>query len=468
MRYHGIFLANKININAGKILLVFAGIIFYAEAGIIPTIILGISIICNYLISILIMKYVSVRKIILSVGIISNLSALFFYKYYNFTISIVNDLLNQNIKTHDLFLPLGISFFSFQQIMYLVDIYSGEIEKCNLIDYLSYILYFPKLLMGPLTSPKEFLTQINDPNKKTIDFYNLAAGLKVFSLGLFKKMVIADTISKSVSWGFSNLDAATSGDLFLIMLFYTFEIYFDFSGYSDMAMGISEMLNISLPANFDSPYKSYSIREFWKRWHMSLTGFFTKYIYFPLGGSKKGIFRTYRNIIIVFLISGLWHGANWTFILWGGLHGFLQIIERIFSNQYNKIHKAVQWFYTFLSVNILWLLFRSDSILQWSSMLNKMFSFQNMSVSKELLDTFLLPESRFLLDIFGLNGMNKNIRGFPMLITIMISFLICLVPNSNYKNKHILSVSNMIISAVALVWGLLCLSSESVFIYNSF
>ncbi len=306
--------------------------------------------------------------------IVSNVLLLFYFKYLNFFITNINAIFTKEIPLKEIILPLGISFFTFQQIMYVVSVYRNQISL-NVLDYLVYILYFPKLLMGPLNDPKEFIDQINEDERKKGDWNNIANGLKILSFGLFKKLVLADTFAIAVNWAYTNIDVATSMDWLLAMLFYTFEIYFDFSGYTDMAVGISTMLNIQLPSNFNSPYKAMSIREFWKRWHISLTTFFTKYIYIPLGGSREGIVHTYLNTMIVFLISGLWHGANWTFILWGVLHGTFSLLDRITEKHRNKVNIVVQWSLTFLVVNILWLLFRSESIEQWQGILLKIFTF---------------------------------------------------------------------------------------------
>ena len=357
--------------------------------------------------------------------------------------------------------------------MYIVSVYRNEVETVSIIDYLSYVFYFPKLIMGPLAEPKDLISQFNNDELKKFQWENLASGIKLFSFGLFKKMLLADTFAKAVAWGFENTDLATAGDLFLVMLFYTFEIYFDFSGYSDMAVGVSQMINITLPMNFDSPYKALSIRDFWKRWHVSLTSFLTKYLYIPLGGSRKGKARTYINILIVFLVSGLWHGANWTFILWGCIHGVLQIIERVFSKTDKKgnLHTknyAAKWVGTFLVVNLLWLLFRSESIAQWTEMLGKMFSFQNMGISDGLISIFVLPENTFLFEKLGLADLNRIIRGFPMLLFIIASFVICLVPENNYRNRNEIGIVSMVLCAMAFVWAFLCLGSESVFVYNGF
>lgn len=462
------FLLSRISALLGKITIIAFSVWFYVYGGWDSALILGISLVSNLLFSFALSKVQKCRKLLLTSAILANVGLLFYFKYFNFALATINHIFEKNYTLQKIILPLGISFFTFQQIMYVVSVYKGEIQKVSLLDYLCCALYFPKLVMGPLMEPKDFIDQINNQAFKKINWENIACGIKLFGFGLFKKLLLADTFAKGVSWGFANLASATSGDLFLVMLFYTFEIYFDFSGYSDMAVGVSKMMNMTLPINFDSPYKAISIRDFWKRWHMSLTAFLTKYVYFPLGGSRKGIIRTYVNILIVFLVSGLWHGANWTFILWGCIHGVLQILERIFDKPLKRQQSPVKFLYTFLAVNLLWLLFRSDSIAQWGEMLGKMFSFQNMAISDGLINSFVLPETAFLIDKLDFLKLNALVRGMPMLAATAGAILICLIPENNYRNMNKLSVINMLLCAIAFVWAFLCLSSESVFVYFNF
>ena len=400
--------------------------------------------------------------------VLINILSLLYFKYTNFLILNINSVFSSDFKLRELILPVGISFYTFQQIAYVVSLYKREIQKVYLVDYLLYILYFPKLLMGPLMEPSDFLNQINDKELKKIDWDNLACGIQIFCFGLFKKMMVADIFSKAVSWGYSNMETTTSMDWVLIMLFYTFEIYFDFSGYSDMAVGSSLMLNITLPINFDSPYKALSIRDFWKRWHISLTKFFTKYVYIPLGGSRKGKIFTYINTMLIFLISGIWHGANWTFILWGVLHGVFMVVDRMFETTESKIFEPVRWGSTFLIVNILWLLFRSDSVKQWGNILKTIGSFSNTGISAGLLEQFLLPESKFLENIFHLGFWTSHIRGFWMLLFIIGAGGICLSPENNYNTMRKISWVSMILSVISFVWAFVCLSGESVFVYFNF
>lgn len=461
------FWANKIRLNVGKIVIIISGIIFYAYSDWTIFKILGISLVVNFAATLFIRKFEKVGKMIAAVPIVVNIGLLLYFKYTNFLITSVNRFTGNEWSLKELIQPLGISFFTFQQIAYVVAIYRKEIEKVSILDYLAYILYFPKILMGPLMDPVDFSEQFNNQMVKKVDWDNIACGVKIFSLGLFKKVMLADIFAKGVSWGFSNIDTASSMDWILVTLFYTFEIYFDFSGYSDMAVGTSQMLNITLPINFDSPYKALSIRDFWKRWHISLTKFFTKYVYIPIGGSRKGKILTYVNTMIVFLISGLWHGANWTFILWGALHGFFMIFDRLFEKVEEKVFEPVRWILTFCIVNVLWLLFRADSIGQWKSIITRVLFMQDTTISQGLIDCFWLPESQFLIDTLHLT-FSSAIRGYWLLIYMVAGLGICLVPENNYRHLKSLSVIMMLVAAGAFVWGLICLSSESVFVYFNF
>ena len=473
------FLLNKINRVLGKVLIILSGVLFYffacADGGddarnrILSLAVFGTSILLNPVLALLLSKNGKRRKPVLVLAIVLNVAALLYFKYRNFAVTSLNSILDTGLRPKEILLPLAISFFTFQQIMYVVSVYRGDIEKVCVTDYLAYILYFPKLLMGPLIEPKDFITQLNDPSLKKFRWENLASGIKLFSFGLFKKIVLADTLARAVAWGFAAGDAVTAGDTLIVMLCYTFEIYFDFSGYSDMAVGVSRMVNITLPINFDSPYKAVSIRDFWKRWHISLTSFLTRYVYIPLGGNRKGKVRTCINIMIVFLVSGLWHGAEWTFVLWGALHGLLMVLDRIFSKpEHRQRNTGAKWVGTMLAVSFLWLLFRSGTAEQYLATLEKIFCFKKMAVTKELLQQFVLPETPFLFETLGLTGLDSTVRGLSAAIFLIGSALICLVPENNYRNSSRIGLVSMVLCATAFVWAFLCLSSESVFVYFNF
>lgn len=466
----GYFALNKINEWLGKCWLIIGGAAFYLYGGGGKTAaILGLSIVVNLSAAQIMAVCNRYRKAFLATAATGNILLLFYYKYTNFFISNWNRFFETDYTLLNLVLPIGISFFTFQQIAYLVWIYRNTEIKVGVSDYLAYILYFPKLVMGPLMEPGDFVLQLNDTERKKVNWENIACGIKIFSFGLFKKMLLADTFASAVAWGYENINAATSMDWLLIMLFYTFEIYFDFSGYSDMATGVSLMLNIRLPMNFDSPYKAVSIRDFWKRWHMSLTAFLTKYIYIPLGGSKKGKLRTYLNTIIVFAVSGIWHGANWTFILWGLLHGLLSVTDRIFEKSQKKLMEAVRWMGTFLAINVLWLLFRSDTIPQWKSILYRILTFEDLSVSDGLIGIFCLPETKVLAGTLKIvEALQTEVRGLWMMLFLCFSMGVCLIPENNFKQLFQNNARWMLAAAMAFVWAFLCLGNESVFVYFNF
>ena len=207
-------------------------------------------------------------------------------------------------------LPLGISFFTFQQMSYVIDAYRGEVSQYNLLHYASFVSYFPQLVAGPIVTHDELIPQFLDEEKKRFRWESFSPGLFLFAMGLGKKVLVADLFGRAANWGFGNIAALDSTNAILVMLAYTFQVYFDFSGYCDMANGLGRMMNLELPVNFDSPYKAATITEFWDRWHKTLTRFFTRYIYIPLGGNRRGRLRTYLHVMIVFLVSGIWHGAH--------------------------------------------------------------------------------------------------------------------------------------------------------------
>lgn len=432
----GYFTLGRVHPVWSKFVLIGASLFFYAYAEPRTLLPLGLSLLVNYIFSKLLeSEKLRWRRFFLAVPVCINAALLLYFKYLNFAITNYNALFHTDHALKTLLLPVGISFFTFQQIAYLVSVYRKELLKADLIDYLAYITYFPKLLMGPLMEPVDFVEQLNDLDRKKINWDNLACGVKIFSFGLFKKVMLADTFAAAVAWGYSNLGVATAMDWLLVMLFYTFEIYFDFSGYSDMAVGVSMMLNIDLPINFDSPYKALSIRDFWKRWHISLTKFFTKYVYIPLGGI---------------------------------LHGLMMVFDRIFGKLEEKIFEPVRWAVSFFCVNVLWLLFRSDSIGQWKQIIKTIAQFNSTSISEGLLNSFVLPEAGFLTDVLHIGRLTNGIHGFWMLSFVFGSLLLCLVPENNYKKRMQNSGFTMLLAAVAFVWSFICLSAESVFVYFNF
>ena len=270
-------------------------------------------------------------------GIAGNVAVLAVFKYTNFFIGNLNALFGSDRALVDLILPLGISFIIFGQIAWIVDSFRGSTADVSLREYVVYASFFPKLSQGPITLPRDFLPQIRKEGRQCFDYERMMVGIQMFVCGLAKKLFLADTLGTAVDWYYDTMQFRSNVDTVIVLLTYTLQIYCDFSGYSDMALGVSKMLGFDLPANFDSPYRACSVTEFWKRWHISLTTFLREYIYFPLGGSRKGSARTYRNIMVVYLVSGFWHGASWTYVLWGVVHGLAQCAERLLGRFWHGV-----------------------------------------------------------------------------------------------------------------------------------
>ncbi len=336
------------------------------------------SVICNYTMGMWIAKSIVQhderrKKQLLIVAITANLSLLAYYKYANFFVNNINSLAGTEWSLGGIILPLGISFFTFTQIAFLVDTYQGKVKEYNFIHYLLFVTYFPHLIAGPVLHHKQMMPQFNAAATYRISLENIAIGLTFFTIGLAKKVLLADNLAEYATPVF---DAAHNGvhpQLFgawVGALAYTFQLYFDFSGYSDMAIGVSKIIGVNLPINFNSPYKAPNIIEFWRRWHMTLSQFLREYLYFPLGGNRKGPVRRYINLLITMLLGGLWHGANWTFVIWGGLHGLYlcinhfwrYIIDDSSNNSNTNFKKVFGTVVTFVAVVIGWVFFRSANI----------------------------------------------------------------------------------------------------------
>lgn len=470
----GYYLLNRVN-NRKSVLIfmICMSLVFYGYNNVKYVPLIVCSIVVNYLISRLFVwgrldENARARGIALLMGVMFNVGLIFYFKYYDFFFQNFNSVFHTDIAMKNLLLPLGISFFTFQQVSFLVDSYRKETADYGFLEYMAFVTFFPQLVAGPIVLHNELIPQFRDSSKGRIDWDNLADGLCRFCFGLLKKAVVADTFAAAVAWGFKNVDKTSSADLIIVMISYTFQIYFDFSGYSDMAVGLAQMVNLKLPINFNSPYKSYTIREFWKRWHMTLTRFLTSYVYIPLGGSKKGQIRTYLNMFIVFLISGIWHGANWTFILWGVLHGLLCIAERIFEKHISRVFPVVKWTVTFAMVNILWLLFRAESVEQWKDLLLRIVAFDNMNINAELLRVFDVPEREFIFRVLHLWNVNATVKGFPMLLFMLSAFIICLCFENNYYRKIRKNIFHAFVTIVIGGWALLSLAGDSVFLYFNF
>lgn len=434
--------------------------------------IIGGSILVNFMIAKMLNEITSrkgLKKFVLGMGIVLNAGCIFYYKYYDFFISNINVAFKQSFNLQNILLPLGISFFTFQQISYLVDSYKGETKDYNFVEYALFVSFFPQLVAGPIVLHSEIIPQFRKETNRKFCSNNLSKGLFVFAIGLFKKVLIADTFGKAVSWGFGTVVDLSSLEALIVSLSYTLQLYFDFSGYCDMAVGIGYMFNIELPQNFNSPYKAFSILEFWDRWHMSLTRFLRQYIYFPLGGSKKGKVRTYVNVMVVYLISGIWHGANWTFILWGVLHGIANCVNRILKRQWDRVSVVIKWFLTFSTVNILWIIFRADSIEQAFQFINKLCSMNDFEVRNKLMNCFVLQEIHLferLGAIFRI--LPANITGFYMWGFLAVALGIVLNGKNSFEINFKPNFFYAMCTVGLLVWSIVSLSGVSEFLYFNF
>lgn len=310
-------------------------------------------------------------KRLLVAGVMANLGCLGWFKYADFFVANINAMTHADIPMPHVILPLGISFFTFVQIAYIVDAYRGTAGRHTFIEYLSFVTFFPHLIAGPILNHKSIIPQFHEIPARSYNWPMAATGLTLFIIGLFKKVIIADNMARYATPVF---DAAMHGTVHTLdqswvgLISYTLQIYFDFSGYSDMALGLGMLFGIRMPENFLSPYKSTSIIDFWRRWHITLSDFLKNYLYIPLGGSRKGPARQYINLLITMVLGGFWHGAGWTFMIWGGLHGSYLVINhfwrRIISEQISSlvIYRLFAWLLLMLCVMFAWIFFRSDDL----------------------------------------------------------------------------------------------------------
>ena len=368
------FLTHKRLLQAAKAWLVLCSLFFYAywNAAYLPLIL--ISIVFNYAVGTALIKSGkkssegipirprrTSRKGILCFGVTANLLLLGYYKYTDFFISNLRWAAGLNLPLLHIALPLGISFFTFTQIAFLVDSYREECQEYDFLNYGLFVTFFPHLIAGPILHHKDLMPQFDRIKNKVLNYKNISAGLFIFSIGLCKKVLIADTVAVWANQGFDHSSLLTFGEAWMISLSYSLQLYFDFSGYIDMAIGSALLFNIQLPINFDSPYQATTIQDFWRRWHITLSRFLRDYIYIPLGGNQHGEWRTVVNLMVTFLLGGLWHGASWTFVFWGALHGLAMVIHRIWGGFGIKMNRFLAWFLTFNFVNAAWVFFRAKT-----------------------------------------------------------------------------------------------------------
>lgn len=451
------------------------------------------------------------RKLILFTGVSLNLLLLFYFKYFDFFIENINVVFGTSFALRNIMLPLGISFFTFQQISFLADTYRGELKECSFVDYALFVSFFPQLIAGPIVTHDEMLPQFKEIGKKQFDEDNFCRGLFIFVLGMGKKVLIADTFGIAVDAGYGMVESLGSIDAVLVMLFYTLQLYFDFSGYCDMAIGIGKMMGMEIAVNFNFPYKACNIIDFWKRWHITLSRFFTKNIYIPLGGNRKGQARMYANLFLVFFLSGIWHGAGWNYILWGVMHGVLYCVtrwwklrtkakasEKVISSEtieagQNTVGKeekegsvkqqadrstksagvislhVCKVLATFLYVNVAWVFFRSSSIEQAVTLFKRMFTGEIALPAEAIYDAFNLDEFWYVLKVLHLTDF-----GFSNYILMIVFTVVILLVTFFGKNVHEMAAKwkmswiSAVVVGIVFIWCVVSLSGVSTFLYFNF
>ncbi len=455
---------------AAKIALIGASLLFYAWWEPSYLAIILISVFFNFAIGSFISKGVyrshKTKKAALLLGITANLALLGYFKYMDFFLENLNTLLGTSYPYLQLALPLGISFFTFQQITYLVDSYKGKTEEYDFLNYMLFVTFFPQLIAGPIVHHKEMLPQFASKWNWSVRYKNIAMGLFIFSVGLFKKVMIADTFAKWATRGFDESQSLNMLEAWVTSLSYTFQLYFDFSGYTDMAIGAALLFNIKLPINFNSPYKATNIQEFWRRWHITLTRFLKDYLYIPLGGNRLGEFRTYLNILVVFLLAGIWHGAGWTFIFWGLLHGIALVAHRLWKRFSIEMNSYLAWFLTFNFVNITWIFFRANNFDDALKVL------KGMLFGDIVLPAALSEKLSFLREYgveFG-SYLQAIGAGKTSLLLIFSSFLIVILTKNSTQSTFESGVGpvKMAYAALLFVVSSLSLNKVSAFIYFNF
>ena len=450
-------------------------LIFYSFGNIKLFFLISVSLLVNHICSYLMEKTGKLRLFGI-IAIVFDLGLLFYFKYTDFFIENMNALLSEDFPLKHIVLPMGISFYTFQQIGYIADRMRKDAGHYPILEYASFVTFFPQLVAGPIVSHDALVPQFSDSNRKSFKWSNFTKGLELFIAGLSKKILIADLLAPGVDYAYEHIASLDTLSAVTAMLLFTFQLYFDFSGYSDMAVGLGKMMNIDLPQNFNSPYRSKSIREFWKRWHITLNQFFVKYVYIPLGGSRKGRFRKELNVLIVFLLSGLWHGAAWTFVLWGLLNGIAIVLEDIFRRPLEKLEmsrfgKAVRHAGCFLLVNIFWVVFRAEKISDIPLFFSRLVSFKYNGTFMEMaksLDNGLLYIPRTIL-------CKINPGAYYLTDLLFIIFLTAAAFTVSLKKETLISIDKeeykgkeVYVFALLAALCTISLSKIVVFLYSNF
>ena len=394
-------------IAASKVWLVFASLVFYSWWGLHYLPLIVTSILVNYAIGTALGRgevLPSLRRALLIAGLGFNLGLLGYFKYANFFVENLNNVAGINVDLAHVALPLAISFFTFQKIAYLVDSFRGQTVDYNFLDYALFVTFFPQLIAGPIVHHKDVVPQFRDRTNAGPNPNNISIGLSILGIGLFKKVMIADSIAPYVAHGFDGSGPITCLEAWIASLGYTFQLYFDFSGYTDMAIGAALLFNVRLPINFNSPYQALNIQDFWRRWHITLSRFLRDYVYIPLGGNRRGELSTYANLFATFLIGRLWHGTSWMFVIWGALHGIAIVAHRAWNKAGFRIPVLIGWLLTFSFVNFTWIFFRANDMASANRIISRMMNFRDGSLSvlnSPSVHATLLIAAAFLITLVG-------------------------------------------------------------------
>ena len=421
------------------------------------------------------------RRISLITGITLNLGILFYFKYYDFFIENINLAFRTDFALKHVLLPLGISFFTFQQLSFIIDRCWGRCEHYSLVNYVTFVTFFPQLIAGPIVLYKEMIPQFENVSRRSFDASSFSRGIYLFVLGLAKKVLLADTFALMANFGFAQTFSLDCISTIAATLAFAFELYFDFSGYSDMAMGLGKMFNIELPINFNSPYRSCSMKEFWQRWHITLSRFFTTYVYIPLGGSRKGRIRMLINTLIVFLLSGLWHGAAWTFVAWGAMHGLLVVwnslgivgIKGRDEKRLSRFHIPawLGWILTFAFYNMSLFFFRSQSMTAAIQLFKNLLSGNYTGKIYEVAAQLDIAEIYIIKQIVGMAAphLADSMYVIFMILLFVLAFYLIFKPNAYERAMQGELTSRRCWGiCILLVWCIVSLSQVSTFLYFNF